>query len=118
MSLEKRELNHASYFCVENQKRGAQGKRGEENPHPARVLPILWSVRHWRAANYLLLIPGWAFKPLTCSSGGGQGAALSGNPGATLLKGLWERGMREERFPTLMRVNATDLDWSRDSLWF
>ena len=26
--------------------------------------------------------------------------------------------MKEERFPTLARVSATDLDWSRDNLWF
>ena len=40
----------------------------------------------------------WVGIPLSHSSGGGQGAALPGIPGATLLKppGLWERGMREE----------------------
>jgi hypothetical protein len=26
--------------------------------------------------------------------------------------GLWERGIREERFPTPERVRAVDLDWS------
>jgi hypothetical protein len=68
-------------------KKGAQGKRGKGNPHPTRVLPILWFVRSGRAAIYLPLIPRWAFKPLTHSSGDSQGAALPGNPGAaTLLK--------------------------------
>ena len=28
--------------------------------------------------------------------------------------GLWERGMRKERFPTQARVNTEDLDWSKD----
>jgi hypothetical protein len=57
---------------------------------------------------------GWAFKPLTHSSGGGQRAALPGNPRATLLKppGLQERGMREESFPTSVTMRAADLDWS------
>jgi hypothetical protein len=77
---------------------------------------MFWSVRCGRVAIHFLLIPGWAFKPLTHSLGerGGQGAALPGSPGATLLKplGLWERGMREERFPTPGRVSAVDLDWS------
>ena len=82
--------------------------------HPTRVFPILWSVRHGRAAIHFPLSPGWAFKPLTHSSGGGQGATLSGNPEATLLKplGLWERGMRKERFPIPTRMRAADLDWS------
>ena len=87
------------YVCWEQKKGGGPwGRGGRRDPHPARVLPILWSARHGRAANYLPLIPGWAFKPLTHSSGGSQEAALPGIPGATLLKplGLWERGMREE----------------------
>jgi hypothetical protein len=67
-------------------KTGALGKRGRKDPHPARVLPVLWSVRHGRAAIDFPLIPGWAFKPLIHSSGSGQGVALPGIPGATLLK--------------------------------
>ena len=81
-------------------KKGAQGKEWEgEDPHPNRVPPMLLSVRCGRVAIYLPLIPGWASKPLTHSSGCGKGqAVLPGIPGATLLKppGLWERGMREE----------------------
>ena len=101
-------------------KRGGPGEKGEgEDPHPARVPLILWSVRRGRAAIYLPLIHGWASKPLT-HSWGGVAKGPPGIPGATLLKppGLWERGMREKRFPTPARVSAVDLDWSRDSLWF
>ena len=61
-------------------KRGGLGKRGCKDPCPARVLPILWSVRRGWAANYLPLIPGWAFQPLTHSSGGGQGQPYLGTP--------------------------------------
>ena len=63
--------------------KGARGRWGRKDPHPARVLPIL---RPGRAAINFPLIPGWAFKPLTYSSRGGQGAAVPGNPRATLLK--------------------------------
>jgi hypothetical protein len=69
---------------------GTKKRPGEEgkgkDPHPARVLPILWFVRCGRAAIHFPLSPGWAFKPLTHSSGSGQGAALPENPRATLLK--------------------------------
>jgi hypothetical protein len=60
--------------------------REKGDPHPTRGLPILWSFKCGRAAICFPLIPGWAFKPLTHSLGGGQGAALPGNPRATLLK--------------------------------
>ena len=60
-------------------KRGALGKRGKgKGPHPARVPPILWSVSHGRAANNLPLIPGYASKPLTQYSRGGQGQPYLG----------------------------------------
>ena len=61
----------------------------------------------------------WVGIPLSHSSGGGQGAALPGIPGATLLKplGLWERGMREE-VPNTDRPECTaDLDGA-ETLWF
>jgi hypothetical protein len=62
-------------------KKMCPGKEGGgEDPHPTRDPPILWSVRHGRAAIYLQLIPGWAPKPLTHSSGDGQGATLPGIP--------------------------------------
>jgi hypothetical protein len=38
-------------------KKGAWGKREREDSCPARVLPILWSVRHGRAAIYLSTHP-------------------------------------------------------------
>jgi hypothetical protein len=79
-------------------KRGAQGEGGRKNPHPARVLPILWSVRYGRAAIYLPLIPGWASKPLTHSSGVERGSPTwdSWSYFAKATGGLWERGMREK----------------------
>jgi hypothetical protein len=68
-------------------KKGGPGEESErEDPHPARVPPILWSVRHGRADIHFPLNPGWASKPLTHSSGGGKGAALHGSTGDTLLK--------------------------------
>jgi hypothetical protein len=65
-----------------------------EDPHPARVPPILWSVRLGRPAIHFPLIPRRSSKPLTHSSGDGKGAALPGSTRATLLMtlGLWERG--------------------------
>jgi hypothetical protein len=59
-------------------KRGPRGIGGRGDPYHARVLSVLWSVRCGRAAFYLLLIPGWAFKPLTHSSECGQGAPYLG----------------------------------------
>ena len=61
-------------------KKGTLGKREEEDSHPARVLPMLWSVRCRRAAICLPLTPGWASKPLTHSSGGGKGQPYLGFP--------------------------------------
>jgi hypothetical protein len=63
---------------VSGTKKGDLGRRGRGDPHPTRVLPILWSVRRGRAALYLLLIPRWAFKPLTHSSEGGKGQLYLG----------------------------------------
>ena len=101
------------------EKGGPGEEGGRKNPHPARVLPILWSVRHGRAAVYLSLIPGWASKSLTHSSGVGKGQPYLG---FLELFCSSHRGYgREEwgkRFPTLMRVSAVDLDWSRDCLRF
>jgi hypothetical protein len=111
---------HPAEPLLGTKKGGPAEEREGEDPHPARVPPMLCSVRHGRAAIHFPLIPGWASKPLTHSSEGGQGAALPGSPGATLLKppGLSEREMREESFPAPARVSAADLDWSRDCLWF
>ena len=46
---ELQEGNSSQIICWEL-KRGSQGKRGEVDPCPTRVLPILWSVRRGRAA--------------------------------------------------------------------
>jgi hypothetical protein len=71
-------------------KRGGPGEEGEgEDPYPARVPPVLWSVRHGRAAIYLPLITRWASKPLTHSFGGGvERGSPTWEPQATLLKPL------------------------------
>ena len=61
----------------------------------------------------------WVGIPLSHSSGGGQGAALPGDPpGATLLKppGLWERGKREEVPNTDQSAQRNLKEQSRDSM--
>jgi hypothetical protein len=90
--------------------RGLGGGGGRENPHPTRGLPILWSVRCGRAAIYLPLIPGWAFKPLT-HSGGGQGAALSAKAPGVI-------GEREREEVPNTDQSVQRILMSRDSLWF
>ena len=74
-------------------KRGPRRRGGRRDPHLARVPSMLWSVRCGRAAIHFPLSPGWAFLCPLFGGGGGQGAALPGSPGATLLK-LW--GYRRE----------------------
>ena len=61
----------------------------------------------------------WVGIPLSHSSGGGQGAALPGNPSpATLLKPpwLWDRGKREEIPNTDQSVQQNLKEQSRDSM--
>jgi hypothetical protein len=77
-------------------KREPNRRGGRKVPRPTRILPILWSVGHGGAAIHFPLSPGWAFKPLTHSLGSGQGAALPGSPGATLLKPPGLMGERDE----------------------
>jgi hypothetical protein len=60
------------WVCLEL-KRELRGRCVEGEPHSARVLPILWSVRHGRGAIHFPFIPGWASKPLTHSMGGAKG---------------------------------------------
>ena len=56
--------------------KSGQGKEGkEDSPCLARVPPMLWAGRHRRAARSFPLSPGWASKPLTHLTGGGQRAA-------------------------------------------
>jgi hypothetical protein len=82
-------------FTVVGTKKRPRGRGGRKDPCPARVPPMLWSGRCGRAARQFPLIPGWASKPMTHSSGGGHGAAQPESLGL-LSKAL---GMREERFP-------------------
>jgi hypothetical protein len=44
-----------------------------------------WTGRHRKAARSFPLSPGWASKPLTHSTGSGQGAAQPGGPGGHTL---------------------------------
>ena len=99
-----------------------KGGPGEERKggkaHTLLEFHLCSGQRCGRAAIHFPLSPGWAFKPLTHSSGGGQGAALPGSPRATLLKppGLWERGKREEVPNTDQSVQQNLKEQSRDSM--
>ena len=78
-------------------KKGPLGRGGKEKTH---TLPEFYLFSGLSGVGgllsiYLPLISGWAFKPLTHSLGGGQGAALPGIPGATLLTRVM--GERDER---------------------
>jgi hypothetical protein len=64
-------------------KKGPWGRQ-RKNPCPARIPPMLWSAGCGRAARLFPLNPGWASKPLTHSSGVGQGAAQPWSPRAIL----------------------------------
>jgi hypothetical protein len=66
-----------------------------------------WTGRHGRAARHFPFSSGWASKPLTHSTGDGQGAAQPGGPWATPCSpGVM--GEREEgrQVPTLARVRT------------
>ena len=67
-------------------------------PTPHQSFPILWSVRHGRAATYPIhsILGGHSSIPLF--RGWSRGRPTWGPPPATLLKppGLWERGKREK----------------------
>jgi hypothetical protein len=105
-----------SYYNV-GTKKGAWGRGVREDPHPARVPPMLWTGRHGKASRCFPLSPGWASKPLTHSTWGGQGASKPGGPGATPCSpGVM--GEREEgrEVPTPARVSSGLM--SRDCLWF
>jgi hypothetical protein len=91
--------------------------RGGEDPHPARVPLMLWTGRHGRANRRFPLSPGWASKPLTHSTGDGEGAAQLGDPGdkpcSPRVIGEKEEG---REVPTHSRVSTALM--SRDCLWF
>ena len=87
-------------------------------PHPARVSLFSGQSGVGGLLSTLSTHP-WVGIPLSHSSGGGQGAALPGDPpGATLLKppGLWERGKREEVPNTDQSVQQNLKEQSRDSM--
>ena len=88
----------ANLVSVRNKKEGGPGEGGGNSPRQARVPPMLWAGRCWRAARCFPLNPRWASKPLTHLTEGGQAAAPNlGAPGPhPVALGLWERGMREE----------------------
>ena len=84
-------------------KKGGPGEveEGEDSPHLARVPPMFWAGGHRRAARHFPLSPRWASKPLTHSTGVGDGGwgldkgqpALGPYPVAPQVM-----GEREERF--------------------
>ena len=81
-------------------KRGPGKRGGSEDPCPARIPLMPWTGRLGRVARHFPFSSGWASKPLTHSTGDGQGAAQPGGPGQHPVDpGLWERGKREDRFP-------------------
>jgi hypothetical protein len=69
-------------------KKGGPGKEGEEKPTPCQSFTYSLVCQTWESCHTLFTQPWVGIKPLTHSSGGGQGAALPGNPRATLLKPL------------------------------
>ena len=91
---------------------------GKRCPHPTRVSLFSGQSGVGGLLPTLSTHP-WVGIPLSHSSGGGQGAALPGDPpGATLLKppGLWERGKREEVPNTDQSVQWNLKEQSRDSM--
>ena len=91
---------------------------GKRCPHPTRVSLFSGQSGMGGLLSTLSTHP-WVGIPLSHSSGGGQGAALPGDPpGATLLKppGLWERGKREEVPNTDQSAQRNLKEQSRDSM--
>ena len=89
-------------------------------PTPRQSFPILWSVRHGRAATYPIhsSLGGHSSIPLFRGWSRGSPAWGPPSPGATLLKppGLWERGKREEIPNTDQSVQQNLKEQSRDSM--
>jgi hypothetical protein len=83
------------------------GKGGRRNgPHPTRVLPILWSVRHGKAATYPFYSSLGGHSSIPLLRGWPRGT-LPGDPRATLLN-PWDyrREGGKKRLPTPVRVCA------------
>jgi hypothetical protein len=87
--------------------RGPGERGGREDPCPTRIPPMLWTGRHGRAARHFPLSPGWASKPLTHFTEGGQGAAQPGDPRATpCSSGVMEEREEGREVPTYVRVST------------
>ena len=88
-------------------------------PTPRQSFPILWSVRHGRAAIYPIHSSLGGHSSIPLFRGWSRGSpAWEAPPPATLLKppGLWERGKREEIPNTDQSVQQNLKEQSRDSM--
>ena len=88
-------------------------------PTPHQSFPILWSVRHGRAAIYPIHSSLGGHSSIPLFRGWSRGSpAWERPPQATLLKppGLWERGKREEIPNTDQSVQQNLKEQSRDSM--
>ena len=92
-------------------------------PTPHQSFPILWSVRHGRAAIYPIHSSLGGHSSIPLFRGWPRGSPTWGPPsppppGTTLLKppGLWERGKREEVPNTDQSVQQNLKEQSRDSM--
>lgn len=88
-------------------------------PTPRQSFPILWSVRHGRAAIYPIHSSLGGHSSIPLFRGWSRGSpAWEHPPPATLLKppGLWERGKREEIPNTDQSVQQNLKEQSRDSM--
>ena len=103
-------------------------KGGRGRPAPYQSFTYALVSQAWEGCYLPSTHPQGASQPLIHSLGVARGSSTwdpqsyfpkaPGSLGATLLKppGLWERGMREERFPTPARVSAVNLDEQKLSM--
>ena len=88
-------------------------------PTPRQSFPILWSVRHGRAAIYPIHSSLGGHSSIPLFRGWSRGSpAGEPPPRATLLKppGLWKRGKREEVRNTDQNAQRNLKEQSRDSM--
>ena len=88
-------------------------------PTPCQSFPILWSVRHGRAATYPIHSSLGGHSSIPLFRGWPRGSPAWGPPLlAALLKppGLWERGKREEVPNTDQSAQRNLKEQSRDSM--
>ena len=105
-------------MCWELKGGPGEERKGGKGPHPARVPPILWSVRHGRAAIYPIHSSLGGHSSIPLFRGWSRGSPAWEPPPATLLKppGLWDRGKREEIPNTDQSVQQNLKEQSRDSM--